>query len=133
MSKKKNRIVTSGQDAAWESNPFAALDEQALKLAENKPMPSPQAKEPAPLKKRGRVDVRREKSGRGGKLVTVMEGEGFLKTSPQELEDLLFQLKKQLACGGALKGKVLEIQGDKREEVIAILIVKGYQPIRVGG
>tara|TARA_B100001248_G_scaffold262700_2_gene261148 strand:- start:39082 stop:39483 length:402 start_codon:yes stop_codon:yes gene_type:complete len=133
MAKKKDRIATEGHKGALGDNPFGALDAQSLDLAENKPSPVLPKKTVTPQKKRGRVDVRREKSGRGGKWVTVLQGDGFLKTSPQELEALLSQFKKQLGCGGALKGKTLEVQGDKCELVMDVLKQKGYQPVRCGG
>lgn len=72
------------------------------------------------------VIFRLEKSGRGGKTVTVMEGwprnEDFLK-------DMTKELKSKCGSGGTHlieSGKaVIEIQGDKRDALKKILTAKG--------
>lgn len=72
------------------------------------------------------VIFRLEKSGRGGKTVTVMEGwprnEAFLK-------DMTKELKSKCGVGGTYlleSGKtIIEIQGDKRDALKKILTTKG--------
>lgn len=72
------------------------------------------------------VIFRLEKSGRGGKTVTVMEGfpknESFLK-------DLTKEMKSKCGVGGTHligeKSGVIEIQGDKRDALKALLTKKG--------
>lgn len=71
---------------------------------------------------------RMEKSGRGGKTVTVID-----QLPKQEifLRDLCKELKNKCGSGGtySLEGKegLIEIQGDKREAIKAIFIKKGYR------
>jgi translation initiation factor 1 len=77
-----------------------------------------------------KVRVRLERKGRGGKAVTVIDG---LILHRRELGDLLRQLKAKLGTGGAVKGAVLEIQGDHCNPVISALEKKGYKPKRSGG
>jgi translation initiation factor 1 len=77
-----------------------------------------------------RVYVRLERKGRGGKSVTLIEG---LNISEKDREALLKQLKARLGTGGSLKNDVLEIQGDHRDAVIALLQEMGYKPKRSGG
>lgn len=134
MSKKnkKNKIATDGACESLVDNPFAGLSADGLPPAKHPPVASTSAKKPEP-KKRGRVDIRREKSGRGGKWVTVVAGEGFLHIAPRELETLLQKWKGQCACGGTIKGKVLEIQGDQRDYVARELTAMGYRTVLVGG
>jgi translation initiation factor 1 len=77
-----------------------------------------------------RLSVRLERKGRGGKSVTLIEG---LQISAKDREALLKQLKARLGTGGSLKKDVLEIQGDHRDTVIALLQEMGYKPKRSGG
>ncbi|MEC4676050.1 MAG: translation initiation factor [Nitrospirota bacterium] len=79
---------------------------------------------------RQKIRVRLDRKSRGGKSVTVIEG---LRLPDAELKDLLKQLKSRLGTGGAVKDDLLEIQGDWRDAVIAILEKMGYKPKRSGG
>lgn len=58
--------------------------------------------------------LRIEKSGRGGKIVTVVDK---LPMSEKYLKDLTSTLKKKCGSGGTYKSElgIIEIQGDKRE------------------
>ncbi|NNJ54571.1 MAG: translation initiation factor [Bacteroidia bacterium] len=67
--------------------------------------------------------VRKEKKGRGGKVVTMIEG---YKGNPQTLEALCKKIKQQCGVGGATKGKDIVIQGDIADKVVHILIKSGY-------
>jgi len=77
-----------------------------------------------------RVYVRLERKGRGGKSVTLIEG---LQISAKDREALLRQLKARLGTGGSIKNDLLEIQGDQRHTVIALLQEMGYKAKRSGG
>ena len=77
-----------------------------------------------------RVYVRLERKGRGGKSVTLIEG---LQMSEKDREALLKQLKARLGTGGSIKNEILEIHGDQRDTVIALLHEMGYKPKRSGG
>lgn len=67
--------------------------------------------------------LRMEKSGRGGKIVTVVHGlprnTAFLKTLTQEL-------KRVCGTGGTATEDGVELQGDLRERVRELLRKKGY-------
>lgn len=78
----------------------------------------------------GALRVRRETKGRGGKTVLTISG---VTGSPEQLNALCSELKKKCACGGAVKDGVIEIQGDKRDQVTAVLQQKGYQVKQAGG
>lgn len=70
--------------------------------------------------------LRIEKQARGGKTVTVIDR---LPKSELYLKNLCTQLKKKCGAGGtySAEGKdgVIEIQGDKRDAVRAILVKEG--------
>jgi translation initiation factor 1 len=67
--------------------------------------------------------LRLEKKGRGGKTVTVVDGlprnRAFLKALSQEL-------KRACGTGGAVFETGVEVQGDMREQVRAVLLGKGF-------
>lgn len=136
---KKDRIPMDGSDE-MSSNPFAELDSDELKLVARPPSPPPADTPPADtppvtnkLPNLGRVEVRRETSGRAGKAVTTIRA-FRAGTSQRERSDLLRELKKKLAVGGSMRRDGgLEIQGDQRDRVIAILEEKGYRPVKAGG
>ena len=58
-----------------------------------------------------KLTVRKEKKGRGGKTVTVVEG---YKGNPQTLETLCKKVKQQCGVGGSVVHKNFIIQGDKK-------------------
>jgi len=78
----------------------------------------------------GIVRVGRETKGRKGKGVTIVRG---LSLGDEQLRELAGRLKKRCAGGGAVKDGVIEIQGDHRETVIAMLQQEGYTVKRSGG
>jgi translation initiation factor 1 len=76
------------------------------------------------------VIVSVERKGRGGKTVSLLTG----VMSPTKCKEALLKLlKNRLGTGGALKDGVLEIQGDHRDTIVAILVELGYKAKRSGG
>jgi translation initiation factor 1 len=82
-------------------------------------------------KNRGRVDIRRETGGRGGKTVTVVDG--FVGIGLPEKEQLAKKMRAACGCGGTVKDGAIEIQGDQRETVARILTEAGFRPVFAGG
>ncbi|MDA8930566.1 translation initiation factor [Bacteroidia bacterium] len=70
-----------------------------------------------------KLSVRKEKKGRGGKTVTVIEG---YQGNPQTLEALCKKVKQQCGVGGSVDRKTFIIQGNKADQVVKILIKEGY-------
>ena len=83
-----------------------------------------------PKKADGIVRVMRDRKGRGGKTVTVIDG---VMGSAAELNVLAQQLKKLCGSGGTIKDGNIEIQGDHCEKVMAKLSEMGYKVKRAGG
>lgn len=125
---KKDRISTNPA-SALSNNPFESLDLSEIKLAEENKIPNSVSTKPSPSVKKGRVDLRREKGGRGGKTVTVLAG----IDNPEERKDLLKTLQKHCGTGGTIKGELIEIQGDKRDEMAELLKTEGYRVVLSGG
>ena len=67
--------------------------------------------------------LRMEKTGRGGKIVTVVDG---LPQNASFLKALAQELKRACGTGGAVIEGGVEIQGDLRDRVRAVLQKKGY-------
>ncbi len=72
----------------------------------------------------------RERKGRGGKVVTIIEG---LRLSTEERDDLARELRKACGAGGTVRGETIEVQGDLRDRLAVLLRARGYQVKLVGG
>jgi len=77
-----------------------------------------------------RVRVGRQVAGRGGKAVTVITGLPF---DAAQLGELAGRLKRLCGAGGAVRGGVIEIQGDHRDRLVAELCKLGLAAKRSGG
>lgn len=78
----------------------------------------------------GYAKVRRETKGRKGKGVVTITGLGLDNKS---LKELAKKLKKICGTGGSVVDEVIEIQGDKREEIKLILEKNGFKVKFIGG
>ncbi|MBI5277405.1 MAG: translation initiation factor Sui1 [Burkholderiales bacterium] len=85
---------------------------------------------PPPASADGIVRVSRETKGRGGKAVTVVRGLGM---DADALERIGKQLKAACGSGGTVKDGVVEVQGDHRDKVMALLQSQGHKVNRAGG
>ena len=132
---KSGKIGTDG-GADLQQNPFASL--MGLKLP-NSPAVAPPRSQPgatpqasaSPRANRGRVDIKRATAGRGGKTVTVVSG--FTGIGQLEKESLAKAMRAACGCGGTVKDGVIEIQGDQRDKIAAILAAAGFRPVFAGG
>ena len=71
-----------------------------------------------------------ETKGRGGKGVTVVRGLGLAEP---ELAALGKKLKAACGVGGTAKDGVVEMQGDHRDRVMALLQAQGFKNIKKAG
>ena len=71
-----------------------------------------------------------ETKGRGGKGVTVVRGLGLAEP---ELAALGKKLKAACGVGGTAKDGVVELQGDHRDRVMALLAAQGIKAKKAGG
>lgn len=127
------KIPTDGGGSLGQ-NPFASLSAAGLPAAVTAPQSAaPALKKPAPepARNRGRVDIKRETGGRGGKTVTVVSG--FVGIGLPEKEQLTKKMRAACGCGGTVKDGQIEIQGDQRETVARILTEAGFRPVFAGG
>lgn len=78
----------------------------------------------------GIVRVGRETKGRKGAGVTVVSGAPL---DGEGLRELAAALKRACGSGGTLKDGVIEIQGEHRDRIVALLQARGWTVKRVGG
>ena len=76
------------------------------------------------------VRLERTRSGKKGKLVTVIKG---MELKQEEAKRILKNLKIVCGTGGALKGDSLELQGDQISKVQDFLLKEGFRPKQSGG
>lgn len=76
------------------------------------------------------VHICYERKGRGGKIVCVITG---LPLAAAEMKALSKRLKASLGTGGAVKDGNIEIQGDHRERLLALLEKEGIRAKLSGG
>jgi len=78
----------------------------------------------------GIIRLHRETKGRKGKGVVLIKG---LQLDEKAIKALAKEIKKRTGTGGSVKEFVIEIQGDQRELIKAILEKKGFQVKLSGG
>jgi translation initiation factor 1 len=113
------------------NNPFASLGSLKERLpAAPEPAVPVTPTPPAAATKTGRTYaravVRMERSGRGGKEVTVVEQ---LDLTAAERDEWLKALKASLGCGGVIEGDNLVLQGDHRKRLPGILAARGVRKV----
>jgi translation initiation factor 1 len=84
----------------------------------------------ASLPRDGVLRILRDRKHRGGKVVTLVAG---VPGSPDAVAQLAAELKRLCGTGGTVKGDVVEIQGDHRERIAAVLRQRGYSVKLAGG
>lgn len=117
----KTRIDTSGKQSALQS-PFAALQIDGLPEG---PV-NPTEKKPEPPRKNGRVVLRREKAQRGGKIVVVVY-DFEPQISDEAIEDFARKARQACGCGGTVRDREIELQGDNAPKVRAYFESAGFR------
>lgn len=117
-------MATKNKKLAYSTDPEPEKEAPPVKLPAN-----PAAAMPG-LQKNEPVRVFRDRAGRHGKTVSVIRG---VKSPPEGKKALLKYLKSKLGTGGAIKGGDIEIQGEQREKIVAMLNDLGYKAKVAGG
>lgn len=121
----KKRLPTDAADQP----PLASLGALLPELPAGLPATAAPAaaSSPAPtLWKLGRVVLRRETARRGGKTVIVIHD--FATHLPAVvIEETAQKVRAACGCGGTVRGRTVEIQGDQPAKVRAALEAQGFQ------
>lgn len=135
MTKKRQRLPTEPSNV-FGGNPFETLGSEGLSSLPKSKQENSDTKvifsNTERMGKGERIEVRREKSGRGGKTVTTIRGFP-VRISHDDLNRALKRLKSSLGTGGGWRNDQLEIQGDQRELVCEWLSSMGFKPVLAGG
>lgn len=136
MGKKSKKIAVEGSSNELNVSPFGVLDSSGLpeNSVPSDPFEVEKTQEPSEQKKkkrRGRVDVVRQRSAGSGGWSTIAKN--FLGISVEEKNFLKKTMQKRCGVGGTLKNGAIEIQGDKREEMRDILESAGFRVVFAGG
>ena len=94
------------------------------KKAENKPAVT------SPPPNQQTAYLHRDSKGRGGKGVTLIKN---LVLSEADMNALAKKIKQACGVGGTVKDGVIEIQGENREKIAAVLTKLGYKVKLAGG
>ena len=81
----------------------------------------------SPQRKQGTLYILRDRKGRGGKTVTVIEGYNG------DLKAMLKRMQKLCGSGGSIKSGNIEIQGDHRNNISDFFSKEGYSVKLKGG
>lgn len=137
MSSKDRSLkkISTEPETTFLTNPFSSLDSSGLPegLPEiPKDIKVSLKKEETKLGNGERLEIRREKAGRGGKTVTTVRG--IPNSLGKDKRDrLLRKIKNSLGTGGTWSGEDMELQGDRRAEVIEWMRAMGFRPVLAGG
>jgi translation initiation factor 1 len=120
----KRRIDTNAASQRATLSPaFASLELPNLP-AGSTPAPEPAA--PLPVWKLGRVVLRRELARRGGKTVIVVHD--FATHLPLSvIEATARKLRQKCGCGGTVRDRTIEVQGDQAVRIRAFLEDEGFE------
>jgi len=121
----KKKIPTRGDVGGGLFQAFVSLESHGLPEG---PVPdeSGDSSAAAPASKMGRVVLRKEKAHRGGKSVIVIDDFDAVH-SEAFISDLARQLRQQCGCGGAVKDRAIELQGEQSAKIRAFLEAKGFK------
>ncbi len=128
-SKSGKKIAVEGSQAplGGMGKAFANLELPA-DLPEG-PRDTPMSKPKLPSGRMGRVVLRREKARRGGKTVIVVDNFADYLTN-EFIESIAKSLRSACGCGGTVRRRAIELQGNQPGKVRTYLESEGFT---VGG
>lgn len=118
------------RDAGYSSSSTAGAKEAGRKAQTNKQNTHKQSiGETAEPTLKGKLVLRRERKGRGGKTVTVLTGNDLPSGA---LEPLARELRRGLGCGSRVEGQTIVLQGDIADRACEWLRERGAKNVVCG-
>lgn len=124
--KKNQKTPTQAAPSAGLGSLAAALGGAGLSASGKPVAAAVAAKAAAASEFKGKVVVRREKKGRGGKTATLVEGASI---RAMDRDALAKTLRKALGCGARAEGDAVVVQGDQRDAVQKWLEKRGAKVV----
>lgn len=126
--------MPSGGAEAMSNNPFAALLDAREQVPDGDPVAErpeepPSSEDADGVSFDGKLVVRREKKGRGGKTATVIEG---LRGAPEDLDAIAQGLRKELGCGAHMEGDRVVVGGAHVDRLCDWLRGRGAKRVVAG-
>ncbi len=116
---KKGFDVPKAATPAPVAAPVTVKSDRAEKVAQPKPAITP-----------GKIVVRKESKGRGGKAATLIRG---IDLHGAPLEALVKKLKTKLGTGATIEDDgAIAVQGEQIDRVIALLVAEGFERVKAG-
>lgn len=106
----------------WLDNLAALKATMAPEDPGEQPESEPEA--PAAPAQTGRLDIVFETKGRAGKSATIVCG---FTLPDEDVATIAAELKRALGCGGSARGGEILLQGDRRRQVLELLLKKGFK------
>lgn len=129
----KKKIPTDPPAAGCFGQAFANLEITGLPSGPPNftPHEATSGEQPSRPLKPGRVVLRRETAHRGGKCVVIVDGfdPAFEDVA---LQALAKRLRLACGCGGAVKGRAIELQGNQPTRIRELLVAEGFRVVGEG-
>jgi translation initiation factor 1 len=110
------------------SNPFAALQGMRDALPKGpEPKPATLTREVAAAQFEEKVVLSRSKKGRGGKLVTTIQG---VREAAREL--IARDIRVAVGCGASIEDDLIVVQGDQAARLKGFLEGRGVRKVIIG-
>ena len=129
---RSRRDHTPAPDPPRSRSPFEVLREKVRPTESESatpPLAASGAPESAKEAPRGRVRVRIQRSGHGGKTVTIAEG---IELDERELARMAREVATALGLGARVEDGSLVVQGDQRERLASWLRARGCGEVAFG-
>lgn len=129
MAKRRSGHGASSADDAGapRNNPFGVLESLRGSLPAGADVPADAGATASPFA--GKIVIARERSGRGGKTVTVIRG---VLTDAAGLDELGRRMRQRLGTGGGVEGEAIVLGGDQVERAAEWLRAEGATRIVIG-
>src|SRR4051812_18587979 len=126
---KRPRVELNAEQAGLNAA-FAGLNipnlPEAPKSSEGEPLPFQSAPTTAPKSIKGRVILRRETAHRGGKAVVIVH-DFDSRISAKQIEELGRRLRAACGCGGTVRDREIELQGEQAARTRELLEKEGFR------